>query len=43
MKIDISQLSEYDLNNAKAGDKVIIGYNEYSALWSVLGYNQSRY
>lgn len=34
MKIDISKLSEYDLNNAKAGDKVIIGYNEYSALWS---------
>ena len=34
MKIEISKLSEYDLNNAKAGDKVIIGYNEYSALWS---------
>ena len=33
MKIDISKLSEYDLNNAKAGDKVIVGYIEYSALW----------
>jgi hypothetical protein len=33
MKLDISKLSEYDLNNAKAGDKVIIGYNEYSDLW----------
>ena len=33
MKIDISKLSEYDLNNAKAGDKVIVGYKEYSELW----------
>ena len=37
MKIDISKLSEYDLNNAKAGDKVIIGSSNsygYSSEWS---------
>jgi hypothetical protein len=34
MKLDISKLSKYDLNNVKAGDKVIVGYNEYSALWN---------
>jgi hypothetical protein len=34
MKIDISKLSKYDLDNAKAGDKVIVGYIEYSELWS---------
>ena len=33
MKLDISKLSEYDLNNAKAGDKVIVGYCYDAPLW----------
>lgn len=34
MKLDINKLTKYDLSNAKVGDSVIIGYNEYSALWN---------
>jgi hypothetical protein len=34
MKLDINNLSKYDLTNVKVGDKVIVGYNEYSTLWN---------
>lgn len=34
MKLDINKLSKYDLTNVKVGDKVIVGYNEYSTLWN---------
>ena len=34
MKLDIDKLSKYDLNNAKVGDKIIVGnYSNYS-FWS---------
>ena len=33
MKLDKSKLSKYDLNNAKAGDKVIVGYCYDAPLW----------
>jgi hypothetical protein len=33
MKLDMANLSKYDLTNAKVGDKVIVGYDNYP-LWS---------
>ena len=33
MKLDIGKLSKYDLNNAKVGDKVIVGYSYNYSLW----------
>ena len=33
MKLDIDKLSKYDLNNAKVGDKIIVGYGNYY-FWS---------
>ena len=35
MKLDVDNLNRYDLTNAKAGDKVIVGHHkEYSELWN---------
>ena len=34
MRLDIDNLSKYDLNNAEVGDKVIVGYRNYGSLWS---------
>jgi hypothetical protein len=34
MNFDKSKVSKYDLNNAKAGDKVIVGYCYNYPLWS---------
>lgn len=32
MKLDMNNLSKYDLTNAKVGDKIIVGHNNYSLL-----------